>query len=431
MHFHPKERKALNIKILKNYNQKLKDIYQKRKDFIYEYKYKYNNIGNSLNTSKYHFNHFINKKFNFDSFDSLKTKRNINLRRRSLTFSLKEIQKIQHFIKNTSLNSLPENSFHVLKTKALYFKNEIDWKNSNTNFLWIYKFIMKDHYLDLNEDYQSYYKYKDDESFDNNKQKKTLKKIFSDNNIPGFKTLIRKNSIIRFSPSTKTKSFSRSPSFIDLSAIRSNSFMSEKKKERPKNINDFSLLSIKKFYLLKENSKMKKYLERDSRLLNIDEVDDDINNDESEDNKKIPFILQMKESDYKIINKGEYLLENSRTIEDIYLGLCFLIVEGKEKFFINKIKELKNDIDINNQMMEGNTFLIISTREGNKNITKFLCQKGCELNIQNFKGNTALHYAIANLFFEIVDILIAYGAREDIINNFGLRPWECIDNNLE
>ena len=81
--------------------------------------------------------------------------------------------------------------------------------------------------------------------------------------------------------------------------------------------------------------------------------------------------------------------------------------------------------------MEGNTFLIISAREGNKNITKFLIEEGCELNIQNFKGNTALHYAIANLFFDIVDILISFGAREDIINNFGLRPCDCIDNNLE
>ena len=175
---------------------------------------------------------------------------------------------------------------------------------------------------------------------------------------------------------------------------------------------------------------MKKYLEKDS-LKNIEEVDDDNNNDESEDNQNIPFILQLKESDYKIFNKGEYLLENSRTIEDIYIGLSFLIVEGKEKLFINKIKELKNDIDINSQIMEGNTFLIMSTREGNKIITKFLCEKGCELNIQNFKGNTALHYAIANLFFEIVDILISFGAREDIINNMGLRPWECIDNKLD
>ena len=425
----PKEREVLNIKILKNYKNDLKNLFQKHKDAIYDYKFKYNNIGNSLNTTKYHFNHFINKKYNFDSFNSLKTKRNINLRRRSLTFSVEEIKKIQHYIKQNSLNSLPENNFPLLKTKALYFKDEINWKNSNTNFLWIHRFILKEHYLD--EEDPNYYKLKeDDEISRNNKPKKSFKKIVSDNNIPGFRTLFKQNSIIHFPSTTKTRSFSRDPSNIDLSSIKNNSIEIEKKKERPKNINDFSLLSIKNFYNFKKNRKMKKYLPKNS-LLNIEEVDDDNNNDESEDNQNIPFILQIKESDYKIINKGEYLLENSKTIEDIYIGLSFLIVEGKEKLFISKIKELNNDIDINNQILEGNTFLIISTREGNKNITKFLCEKGCELNIQNYKGNTALHYAIANLFFDIVDILISFGAREDIINNSGLRPWDCIENNLE
>ena len=42
--------------------------------------------------------------------------------------------------------------------------------------------------------------------------------------------------------------------------------------------------------------------------------------------------------------------------------------------FINKIKELKDSIDINHQFFEGNTFLIMASREGNKNITYFLCQ---------------------------------------------------------
>ena len=426
----PKESEVLNIKVLNNYQKDLKNLFQKHKDSIYEYKYKYNNIGNSLNATKYHFNHFINKKYNFDSFDPLKTKRNINLRRRSLTFSLKEIKKIQQYIKQNSLNSLPENSFPLLKSKPLYFKDEINWKNSNTNFLWIHNFILKEHYLDLNEENPSYYKSKEDDEIYNKNKKKNSLKMVSDKTIPSYRTLIRQNSLIRFSPTSKMKSFSRSTSFIDLSAIKKNTIENEKKKEKPKNINDFSLLSIKQFYNLKKNYKMKKYLENDS-LINIEEVDDDNNNDESEDNRNIPFILQLKESDYNIINKGEYLLENSRTIDDIYIGLSFLIVEGKERLFITKIKELKNDIDINNQIMEGNTLLIISTREGNKNITKFLCEKGCELNIQNFKGNTALHYAIANLFFEIVDILISFGAREDIINNCGLRPWDCIDNNLE
>ena len=98
---------------------------------------------------------------------------------------------------------------------------------------------------------------------------------------------------------------------------------------------------------------------------------------------------------------------------------------------MNKINEMKNTIDINRQIFDGNTFLIISSREGNKIIINFLCQKNCELNIQNNKGNTALHYAIGNLFFDIVDILISFGAREDILNKNGLTPWDCVEYNLE
>ena len=64
-------------------------------------------------------------------------------------------------------------------------------------------------------------------------------------------------------------------------------------------------------------------------------------------------------------------------------------------------------------------------------ITKFLCTEGIKVNIQNDKGNTALHYAIGNQFYSIADILTRFGARENISNNKGLFPWDCVDNNFE
>jgi hypothetical protein len=45
--------------------------------------------------------------------------------------------------------------------------------------------------------------------------------------------------------------------------------------------------------------------------------------------------------------------------------------------------------------------------------------------------NTALHYAIGNHFFSIADILTRFGAREDLPNNQGLKPWDCIDINID
>ena len=91
----------------------------------------------------------------------------------------------------------------------------------------------------------------------------------------------------------------------------------------------------------------------------------------------------------------------------------------------------KKNINMNQQLEGGNSLLIISSREGNATITRFLCEQGLEINMQNNNGNTALHYAIANQLYSIADILTRFGAREDIANNKGLYPWDCIENNLE
>ena len=73
----------------------------------------------------------------------------------------------------------------------------------------------------------------------------------------------------------------------------------------------------------------------------------------------------------------------------------------------------------------------MAVKEGNYQITKFLCEEQADVNIQNVDGNTALHYAIGKQFYGVADILARHGAREDIRNNMGLTPWECIDHNME
>ena len=66
----------------------------------------------------------------------------------------------------------------------------------------------------------------------------------------------------------------------------------------------------------------------------------------------------------------------------------------------------------------------MSTKEGMPGITRFLCEKKADVNVKNDKGNTALHYAIGQKFYKLVDILTIFGAREDILNNKGYSPWE-------
>ena len=120
---------------------------------------------------------------------------------------------------------------------------------------------------------------------------------------------------------------------------------------------------------------------------------------------------------------------DSNNLEDIYYHLLNFIIESKNKLFIKLFEEKKKLIDMNQQLIEGNTLLILSAREGNHAITKFLCEQGTDVNIQNNSGNTALHYAIGNQFYSIADILTRFGAREDIANSKGLLPWDCNENN--
>ena len=319
-----------------------------------------------------------------------------------------------------------ENNFPILKSQPLYFNEELNWKYSKSNYMFIHSFIQKEHNLELDEEAKKVF----------SKKSHSKTKMFNKNPIQIFKkglgrALLSRKSLIHFSPFKKLR---RSSSFIDLSIIKKKLADFEKKgiKTKNDNINTYSLLTNKKFYKINHQCKSNKILNKNNPLNISEEEDNNVyNKKEFNENDIKPFLFQLNENYDNIQNKGLFLLENKRTVEDIYIGLSFLIVENNEKMFISKLKELKDNIDINHQFFEGNTFLIMASREGNKNITDFLCQQHCELNIQNYKGNTALHYAIGNLFFDIVDILISFGANEEILNYNGLRPWDCIEYNLE
>ena len=123
-------------------------------------------------------------------------------------------------------------------------------------------------------------------------------------------------------------------------------------------------------------------------------------------------------------------IDGLNDIDEIYLELIRLIIEGKSNSFISFYKKNKDLIDINQELFGGNSLLILSTREGNYLISKFLCEHGSEVNNQNHNGNTALHYAIGKHYYNIADILTKYGAREDIKNNNKLTAWECLEDNI-
>ena len=149
---------------------------------------------------------------------------------------------------------------------------------------------------------------------------------------------------------------------------------------------------------------------------------------------KRAFFIKEKEL-IKIRNKGN-IIENSESSDNTsnndksYNKLFKYIIEGKSKKFINYYQKKKDFININQELSDGNNLLILSTIQENYHITKFLCEQGIEINNHNLRGNTALHYACAKQNYKIFDILIYYGAREDIINNKGLTASECIGQNI-
>ena len=66
---------------------------------------------------------------------------------------------------------------------------------------------------------------------------------------------------------------------------------------------------------------------------------------------------------------------------------------------------------------EGNNLMIIATMSGSKSICDLLLQKGVDENFQNSNGDTPLHCAVLNRFHQVVDVLLSFGANENINNN--------------
>jgi len=70
-----------------------------------------------------------------------------------------------------------------------------------------------------------------------------------------------------------------------------------------------------------------------------------------------------------------------------------------------------NHINLNKfHKKNGNTLLHIAVLCDNKECVKLLIKYGIAINIQNYKGNTALHIAIANYSNIIADYLIKVNA---------------------
>ena len=204
------------------------------------------------------------------------------------------------------------------------------------------------------------------------------------------------------------KLIKRSPTLLNIEDFTKNLKNQLSQRSRNINIDDYSILQRKNFF--KKKRVIKRILSKKDMKDTEKEIKD-LNNNKN--------------------NNKEDLNDEKFNYEEIYFELIKFIIEGKNKSFEKYFEKNKKYIEINQELYDGNTLLILCAKEGNYYITKYLCEQKAEVNWQNHGGNTALHYAVGKQFYAIADILTRYGAREDIKNIKGLTPWDCIEHIIE
>ena len=147
-------------------------------------------------------------------------------------------------------------------------------------------------------------------------------------------------------------------------------------------------------------------------------------------NKIISLIQTKKFKNGKYNYNKIDLLKNIKEKQNIETILRLFIIEGETMFFIEYFNMIYKRIDINCIDYDGNTFLILSVKQGMNYLSKFLLERGVNTNIQNNEGNSAMHYALSMKNFNLADLLKKFGAQEDLINKKGYSPWECLGKSI-
>jgi ankyrin repeat protein len=88
---------------------------------------------------------------------------------------------------------------------------------------------------------------------------------------------------------------------------------------------------------------------------------------------------------------------------------------------------LKIGVPVDSQDAHGNTLLTIACQNGNKRIAKLALRMGANMDHQNKKGNTPLHYAFAFNYSELGQYLISKGAKDGIVNEYGLNCFQGLN----
>jgi len=91
------------------------------------------------------------------------------------------------------------------------------------------------------------------------------------------------------------------------------------------------------------------------------------------------------------------------------------------------LDDASKQLHVDVQDETGNSVLIIACQNNHKKIVKELLRRSCDINHQNHKGHTCLHYCFAYKYTELGEYLISKGADASVRNAFGLTCFEGLD----
>lgn len=117
--------------------------------------------------------------------------------------------------------------------------------------------------------------------------------------------------------------------------------------------------------------------------------------------------------------------------EEKFEALSLLIQAGDRVKFTTAMEEIAEGAlryDVNYQDAKyKNTLLHIACQNGNKLMTKTCLRNGADLNCQNSRGNTPLHFCYAYGYSALGDYLVSKGANDGLCNVDGLTCYEGLN----
>lgn len=141
------------------------------------------------------------------------------------------------------------------------------------------------------------------------------------------------------------------------------------------------------------------------------------------------------------ILKEENLNPNFQETDWKNTPLIWAIANASNDAALEIIDCWKDTIDLNIKCRNGNTALHLSVAKGYKNIdgqggtlnrsnleiVSSLTNNGCDVNLQNDKGYTPLHYACLRRDVEMIKVLLDHGAQNEIRDNQGRSPKDLLE----